>query len=217
MFMTLMGRNLALGATVLVIASGGSGHGNDTTGSDPSTADLHSKEAYCKTCHGLGGQGYRGYYPMPRLAGQQTEYLKRQLQDFAEQRRWNPLMFNVARVLDPSMRSALAEHFSDLKSKPVGDGPPELMEMGRKIYEDGISDAGIAPCSGCHGKDAEGDGTSPRLAGQLYDYVLKRLANWREGGPNQASPGTAAIMEPIARSLNEAQIAAVAAYVSDLE
>ena len=36
---------------------------------------LEAKLLYCKTCHGLQAQGYRGYFPMPRLAGQQPQYL----------------------------------------------------------------------------------------------------------------------------------------------
>ncbi|WP_298252932.1 cyclic nucleotide-binding domain-containing protein [Bradyrhizobium sp.] len=30
---------------------------------------IEAKLEYCKTCHGLAGQGYRGWLPMPRLAG----------------------------------------------------------------------------------------------------------------------------------------------------
>jgi cytochrome c553 len=190
----------ALPATVLVIVLGGSGRADDTTTGALPSADLQSKAAYCKTCHGLSGEGYRGYYAMPRLAGQQTEYLERQLRDFAERRRWNPVMFNVARVLNPSMQSGLAAHFRDLTPKPLRDAPRELMAMGKAIYEGGISDAGIAPCSSCHGPDAEGQGEIPRLAGQLYDYILKRLVSWRkEGQANPASGDAPAIMEPIAK------------------
>jgi cytochrome c553 len=210
--MAWIGRKWAFSPTVLVIAFVGPGQADDSAALPKS--DFESKVAYCKTCHGLSGQGYRGYYAMPRLAGQQPEYLESQLRDFAEQRRWNPLMFNVARVLDPSMRSELAAHFRDLNPEPVGGGPRELMTMGRAIYDEGISDAGIAPCSSCHGSDAKGDGTIPRLAGQLYDYVLKRFVSWRR---EPVSSDTAAIMEPIAQSLSETQIAAVAAYLSSLE
>jgi cytochrome c553 len=82
---------------------------------------------------GCPATGYRGYYAMPRLAGQQSEYLERQLRDFAEGRRWNPVMFNVARVLNPSMQSELAAHFKDLNPKPLGGAPRELMTMGKTI------------------------------------------------------------------------------------
>jgi cytochrome c553 len=216
--MAFIGRKWALPATVLVIVLGGSGRAEDTTTGALPSKDLQSKVAYCKTCHGLSGEGYRGYYPMPRLAGQQTEYLERQLRDFAERRRWNPIMFNVARVLSPSMQSELAAHFRDLTPEPLEGAPRELMAMGKTIYEAGISDAGIAPCSSCHGSDAEGQGEIPRLAGQLYDYILQRFASWRkEPQANPASGDTPAIMEPIAKSLGESETAAVAAYLSNRE
>jgi cytochrome c553 len=127
-------------------------------------------------------------------------------------------MFNVARVLKPSMQSELAAHFRDLSPQPLGGAPRELMATGKTIYEEGISDAGIAPCSSCHGLDAEGQGEMPRLAGQLYDYILKRFANWRkEPQADSASGDTAAVMKPIAKSLSESQTAAVAAYLSNRE
>jgi len=37
---------------------------------------LKAKTDYCKTCHGLDGQGFRGSFPMPRLAGQQPEPIR---------------------------------------------------------------------------------------------------------------------------------------------
>jgi cytochrome c553 len=203
---------------VLTIVLGGLGCADGTITGALSSKDFQSKVAYCKTCHGLSGEGYRGYYPMPRLAGQQPDYLERQLRDFAEGRRWNPVMSNVARGLDPSMRSKLAAHFSDLTPKTAGGAPPELVAMGKAIYEEGISDAGIAPCSSCHGPDARGEGARPRLAGQLYDYILERFASWRNGreaAPARASPF--GDMQAMASRLTDAQISAVAAYLSDLE
>jgi cytochrome c553 len=216
--MLFIGTKWTLPASVLLVVLGGSGRAEDTTTGALRSTDLHSKAAYCKTCHGLSGEGYRGYYAMPRLAGQQAEYLEHQLRDFAERRRWNPVMFQVARVLSPSMQSKLAAHFKDLNPKPLADAPRELMAMGKTIYEEGVSDAGIAACSSCHGSDGEGQGEIPRLAGQLYDYILKRLASWREAPEeNPASGDTTAVMEPIAKSLSELQTAAVAAYVSNRE
>jgi cytochrome c553 len=208
----------AVPAMLLVIVLGGSSRAQDTISGALPSAHLQPKVAYCKTCHGLSGEGYRGYYHMPRLVGQQTEYLEKQLRDFAERRRWSPVMFNVARVLSQSMQSELAAHFRDLTPKPLGDAPRELMAMGKTIYEEGISDTGIAPCSSCHGADGEGQGEIPRLAGQLYDYILKRFASWRkEGQANSATGDTVAVMEPIAKNLSETQAEAVAAYLSNRE
>ena len=71
---------------------------------------LKAKTDYCKTCHGVDAQGFRGAAPMPRLAGQQPEYVKNQLQAFIERKRTNPVMNNVAHVLSPEMVTALSEY-----------------------------------------------------------------------------------------------------------
>ena len=183
-----------------------------------SQQELQAKLAYCKTCHGLSGQGYRGANPMPRLAGQQPEYLENQLHAFIERRRTNPIMNNVAHVLSPNMITALATHFKDLNPKPLGGAPQELVAAGKKIYQEGVPGTDIPACASCHGPEAKGDGAFPRLAGQLHDYILRKLVNWsKERGQDPADPDTSAIMEPIAHGLTEPQIKAVAAYLSYLE
>jgi cytochrome c553 len=112
----------------------------------------------------------------------------------------------------------LAAHFKDLNPKPLGGAPRERVAAGKKIYEEGIPGTDVPPCSACHGPEAKGDGAFPRLAGQLDDYILRKLVNWsKERGQDPANPDTSAIMEPIAHSLTEPQVKAVAAYLSYLE
>ena len=185
---------------------------------DVSPSELKAKIDYCKTCHGLSGQGFRGSYPMPRLAGQQPEYLVSQLDAFIERRRNNPVMFNVAHVLSPQMEKALADQFRDLDPKPLGGAPRENIAEGKKIYQQGIEKSDVPPCASCHGDDAKGKDAFPRLAGQLHDYIHRKLTNWdRERGQDKAKPDNSAIMGPIAHNLTDAQIRAVAAYLSYLE
>jgi len=174
--------------------------------------------AYCQVCHGASGQGFRGYYPIPRIAGQQPEYFENQLQAFIERRRTNVIMFNVAHVLSPAMLASLAANFHDFNPKPLGGAPKDLIAAGKKIYQDGIPSADVPACASCHGPEAKGDGQFPRLAGQLNDYIFNKLTNWsKERGQNPSNPDASAIMEPIAHGLNKQQIEAVAAYVSYLE
>jgi cytochrome c553 len=181
------------------------------------SGDVQGKISYCKDCHGVSAQGYNGYYPIPRLAGQQPEYLQNQLRAFIEHRRTNNIMFNVAHSLSPAMLNALAAHFASLHPPPIGGAPRQLVGTGRKIFEDGMPEVNIAACAACHGPDATGSGQIPRLAGQLYPYLLKTLSNWdKERGRNPTVPDTSAIMSPVAHSLNKSQIEAVAAFVSTL-
>jgi len=180
--------------------------------------ELQAKLEYCKTCHGLSGQGYRGYYNMPRLAGQQPQYTENQLRAFNEHRRKNLIMANVAHALSPSMLSALAHHFRGLNPPPLGGGPGGDTATGKRIFEEGLPESNVPACSACHGTDAHGQDQIPRLAGQLPDYFYSKLVNWTaERGQNAAMPDSSAVMGPTSHNLNKSQISAVAAYVSHLK
>src|SRR6202049_2922327 len=106
---------LALQAAILVVAVVGAARADDQHAA--SSGSVQAKLSYCKDCHGPSAQGYRGYFPIPRLAGQQSEYLENQLQAFVEHRRTNNIMFNVAHALSPAMISALAASFRNLNPK----------------------------------------------------------------------------------------------------
>ena len=209
---------LALPTAVLAVAFSATGRAEDAVKADFSKQALQAKIEYCKTCHGVSGQGFHGSTPIPRLAGQQTEYIENQLAAFIEHRRDNRYMYTVSHVLSPAMRTALAKHFSELNPKPLGGAPKELVAAGKKLYNEGIPAAQVPPCATCHGLDAKGNGEFPRLAGQLNDYILNKLTNWnKERGQDPAKPDTSAIMQPIAHNLTKPQIEAIAAYVNYLE
>jgi len=107
--MRLSGSQLAVPTAIVVIMVGAAEmHAAEAP---VSSQEIRAKIDYCKTCHGVSGQGYRGAFPMPRLAGQQPEYLENQLKAFIERRRMNPIMANVAHVLNASMLTGLAAHF----------------------------------------------------------------------------------------------------------
>src|ERR1700690_1322439 len=209
---------LALTTAILAIAFSAAGQAKDFDRADRSKGALQAKLEYCKTCHGLSGQGYRGFFPIPRLAGQQTEYLENQLAAFIERRRENKYMYDVAHVLSPATRAALAKHFTSLNSKPLGGAPRKLVAMGKKIYEEGAPETNVPACMACHGSEAKGQEAIPRLAGQLHDYIVSKLVNWnKERGQDPKHPDISAIMLPTSHNLTKSQIAEVAAYVNYLQ
>jgi cytochrome c553 len=183
----------------------------------PARQGLEAKIEYCKTCHGLQGQGYLGYFPMPRLAGQQPEYIEAQLRAFIERRRANPIMRNVAHVLSPSMLTALSAHFRNLDPRPFGGAPRGAVGEGKRIFEEGLPEANVPACSACHGPDGKGQNEIPRLAGQLYPYTVGQLTGWKKERGQGSAVDTSAIMAPTAHNLTRSQVEAVAAYVSNLQ
>ena len=213
--MRVTGLRLILQTAILALAFSASGQAQERLA--PAKGGLEAKLEYCKTCHGLSGQGYLGYFPMPRLAGQQPEYIEAQLRAFLERRRSNPVMQNVAHVLSPSMVTALATHFKNLNPKPFGGAPRGSIAAGKKIYEEGLPEANVPACSACHGDDARGHNEIPRLAGQVYPYLVGQLTGWKQQRGQGTSVDTSAIMAPTAHNLTRSQVEAVAAYVSYLQ
>jgi cytochrome c553 len=184
----VVGARAVLQSAALALVVTGAAHAENTDKTAVPARELQAKMAYCENCHGVSAQGFHGYYPIPRLAGQQPEYVKNQLQAFIEHRRTNNIMFNVSHVLNPAMVDALTTSFQNLNPKPLASAAPkELVDAGKKIYEEGLPDSDVPPCASCHGPEAKGDGQFPRLAGQLS----------------------------IAHSWNEHQVKAVAAYLNN--
>ena len=70
--------------------------------------------AACSSCHGTSGEGLPGH-PAPRLAGQESRYLAKQLRDFQQGQRREPPgsgMAELARALSESEIEQLASYFS---------------------------------------------------------------------------------------------------------
>ena len=181
---------------------------------------LQAKIEYCEDCHGSSGQGYVGFLTMPRLAGQTTTYLESQLRAFAEGRRDRDLFLNMAKIhgMSPTMRTALAAHFREAHPRPFGGAPRHLAAAGRRIFDDGVPEANIPACAACHGPEAQGQGPNPRLAGQLYPYLMSRLSRFpSESRRAGADIDPTATMARVAHNLTRSQMAAVAAYVSQLK
>ena len=207
---------LLVAIPVALFATVDAGRAGDASERNAPAYGAEAKIQYCTDCHGSSGRGYVGFFTMPRLAGQSSDYLVRQLQAFVEQRRGNTLPMRMGRVhsLHPSTRRVVAAHFSQLNPSPFGRAPRELVAAGKRIYDEGIPAANIPACSACHGPDGKGDGAAiPRLAGQLYGYTLKTLDNWnRERAPGSGDPGN--VMRTVTQNMSRSQNAAVAAYLS---
>jgi cytochrome c553 len=165
----------------------------------------------CTWCHGTSAQGYT---VAPRLAGQRPQYLETQLRSFHAHIRDNPFsrqyMWEAVAALNPRAEHDLALYFSAIPPKPANDGNLDLAARGRAIYLEGIPEANVASCYACHGPNAQGVRDIPRLGGLAYFYLKARLEQWGQGYHSAAgSP-----MPMVARSLDRAEIEALASYLS---
>lgn len=164
----------------------------------------------CSKCHGFNGVSISPLFPI--LAAQQASYIEMELQLFRQRARSDPharaFMWGIARALNDDQIEALAQYFSSQPRVSARTSKhPALAEKGRLIYENGVPERNILGCIGCHGRNAEGIHTFPRLAGQHRDYLVIQLEQFT--GERRESE----IMHRFTQSMTEEEIAAVAEYL----
>lgn len=187
----------ALGAQAVAFADG-----EDTTGQP-----AHERCAYC---HELDGNSRTER--LPRLAGQRAEYLAKQLRDFRGGQRPSSMQATAELLSDGDIAEA-AGHFS---KQPVrvapADGPRSDSALAVRLHQEGDKTRQLRACAGCHGRDGEGRGATPRLAGQHAAYLETQLAELRRG--KRANDD--GVMHAVAANLTGAEAKALASYFASL-
>jgi cytochrome c553 len=167
-------------------------------------------QTVCAACHGADGNSVISLNP--KLAGQQPEYLLKQLNNFKEGKRANPIMTPMAANLSVDEMKDLAAYFAAQKinlAKAKSNGAGSL---GEKIYRGGIAASGVPACASCHGANGAGIPKQfPRLAAQHADYTLAQMRAFRLG-----ERANAPMMMAIAAKMTDAEMQAVADYVQGL-
>ena len=164
----------------------------------------------CSNCHGLDGNSVSPNFP--RLAGQQATYIVSQLENFRSHGRSDPAgfeyMWGLSHNLSDAQINGLAEYFAKQLPSANAAVDPDLMSVGRDIYDNGVPSKEAPPCMACHGPRGEGVANFPRLSGQHQDYMIKQLQVFQrtEGRPNTP-------MTQITHLLSEEDMEAVAGYL----
>jgi cytochrome c553 len=179
-------------------------------------ADAPAGAATCFACHGTQGEGSTA--GVPRLAGQNAQYLEHALSMFKAGTRVNPVMQPVASSLDDAQMHELAGYFAGLHGGPVPSAPlppADLVKAGEELARVGAMSDPTPPCFSCH---VTGSATAPArfpsVAGQPAAFIVERLHEF-QARARQKAPDPAT-MTAVAARLNETQIRQVAAYLSTL-
>jgi cytochrome c553 len=171
----------------------------------------------CTACHGDNGEGNSS--GVPRLAGQDAEYLGHALSLFKAGQRAGTVMPSIARGLDDASILRLAGEFSKMRAPSVdATGAPSSKASvkalaGQRLAQ--IGAPGTPACFSCHAAKGLGNGARfPAIAGQPYQFVVNRLQEFQARARKEApQPGT---MTAISATMNEQQIEEAAAYLSQL-
>ena len=170
----------------------------------------------CEACHGANGEGMAAAH-VPRLAGQSADYLQKQLDDYAQGARENPVMSNFAKALSGPQRAQFAARYASMSARfiaPAKSLDAAQLARGLKLAYQGDETKHVAACNGCHGPDGIGVAhAAPYLAGQSPEYLASALKSFHEGTRKNDS---GQLMRSVAQHLDEADVAAVSAYFASL-
>ena len=198
---------VSMGASILLSAPSGAQGAPTPPQQAPELA-----VAVCGTCHGVDGNSINPMFP--RLAGQRAWYIKQQLKEFRGETRGDPYavayMWGMANQLSDKTIDALADYFSHQKTGPGVAHSVAVITAGKTIYEQGIPSQGVPACAACHGPNALGSSSFPRLAGQHAEYIMKQLVSFKSNMRNVA------IMHGVAQTLHRRQMKVVADYLESL-
>lgn len=178
-----------------------------------------AKSVTCGACHGVDGNS--AIAMNPKLAGQHTNYLVKQLTEFklasqtgGKEGRNNAVMNGMAAVLSEQDILDLSVYFSGQEATP-GETSEDAVAQGNKLYVGGDLQRGITACIACHGP--KGNGTSlsgfPDISGQHSDYIAAQLKAFRSGERANSLNG---MMADIAKRMTDEDIRVISSYVSGL-
>jgi cytochrome c553 len=171
----------------------------------------------CVACHGPDGNS-----PLaanPKLAGQHSEYLLKQMQNFKavdgkQPERVSPIMNGMIAAYDEGQMRDLAAYFATQAQKGEAAKSRETIELGRKLYRGGDQSKGLPACAACHGPAGAGiPAQYPRIGGQFAEYTEVQLKSFREG-TRASDPNK--MMRMVAIKMTDAEIKAVADYIAGL-
>lgn len=170
--------------------------------------------AACQACHGPNGaKPIMGVYP--KLSGLGERYLYDQLVAIQEDARSIPEMIGQLDGKSDQDLQDLAAYFAK-QDMVVSQADPDLAEKGAAVYRGGNMASGVPACAGCHNPQGKGNAPAgyPHLGGQNAEYITKQLEAYRAG--TRANGSNAEIMMDVSSRLTDAEIEAVASYISGL-
>jgi cytochrome c553 len=169
--------------------------------------DVARGEVLAETCNGCHGvPEYHNAYPpyhVPKLGGQNADYLEVALQGYRRGTRSHPTMRSQASSLSDQDIADVAAYFAAREGEPAtGRSSAAALQI-----EEGKKKS--TTCVPCHGELGVSPAPQwPNLAGQHESYLLQALGQYKRGERSDA------LMAPIISGLDPAEFNELAAYFS---
>jgi cytochrome c553 len=162
----------------------------------------------CAGCHGTNGIAPPGT-PFPRLAGLPLEYVAKQLFDYREGSRSNPMMTPIAKALTDADIASLARYYASMDPPSAKADSAGASPRARHLARYGDNALAIPACIDCHGSDETGAGPILPPLAQSAPYMTAQLQAFRSGERHNDGEN---VMREMAKRLSDADIKALSDY-----
>ena len=177
---------------------------------------VEAKVAMCIGCHGI--KGYQASFPevyrVPMISGQSAKYIVAALTAYKQGDRKHPTMRGIADSLSEQDINDIANFYAasgadashTLADKPSREPNAQVAALLQK-----------AACASCHGANfSKPIDVYPKIAGQHKDYLFAALRAYKTEN-NPTTGRNNAVMGAIAKQFSNAELKALANYVSSLD
>jgi cytochrome c553 len=156
----------------------------------------------CRGCHGVPG-AFNAYpaYRVPKLGGQNADYIEVALQGYRRGTRSHPTMQAQAATLSDQDIADLAAYFAGVPGEAeTGKSSGSAMQVAEGREK-------AMTCVQCHGQEGVAAAAQwPNLAGQHESYLLQAMTEYKTGGRNDM------LMGPLVADLDEPTLESIAAF-----
>ena len=156
---------------------------------------------FCANCHGEDGNSKAP--EVPNLAGQNPAYLLEQIRKFGAGERKDQFMQGLIKVLKDEERVQIALYYAESKVPP-SRADAAMAARGKELF--------TKLCVRCHGEQARGNETIPRLAGQRIPYLQTSITRYRDKTGERNNQ----LMSIATAPLKNEDITAIANYLTNL-
>ena len=177
---------------------------------------VQAKVAMCIGCHGI--KGYQASFPevyrVPMISGQSAKYIVAALTAYKQGDRKHPTMRGIADSLSEQDMNDIANFYA---SSGAGAAQPVADKPSREPNAQVAALLTKAACASCHGANfSKPIDVYPKIGGQHNDYLYVALRAYKTDN-NPTSGRNNAVMSAIARQFSNAELKALANYVSSLD
>ena len=171
------------------------------------------KAQLCQGCHGVQGNSTEPL--IPKLAGQYSLYIAKELRNYQAGVRTHQIMNAMSATVGDEDLADISAYFA-AQEKMSGHSASEN-PLGKHLFLKGDRSRGIIACVNCHGTNGKGrlPGTAmfPVIGGQHKEYLSLQILNFKLGERTNSASG---VMNYTTKLLSNEEIDGLADYISGM-